>query len=93
MSCNRKYYGIYGTNGFGIFSDYETALNTRRYLSKFKIQRFDCFEDAACYAATGYNEFVYPEDNEAYYNYNFKLCLNWVYYKKEIRNRNHREVG
>ena len=36
----KKFYGIAGTNGYGVYDDYDKVLGSRKYVKGYKIKSF-----------------------------------------------------
>ena len=70
------YYGIFGINGCGLYTDYSKACDAMTYLYKAKIKRFNNFGEAQCYAIYGLMEYhpykILPE----------KMPINFTVYAK-----------
>lgn len=78
----KKYYGVVGVNGYGIFDDYEKVLAVRKYLKKFKVKR-----DSNLEKIKTWTEDMYYELQENLSNFAIEPIknLNWVYYAKRNR--------
>ena len=55
----KKYYGIAGENGYGVFNDYDKVLEIRGSIRKYKIKGFNWWKEAKLYAT---NEFHSLQD-------------------------------
>lgn len=49
------YFGIYGNNGVGIYTDFLRSKLLASLLSKSHLRRFDTLEEARSFAMDGYN--------------------------------------
>lgn len=50
----KKFYGIAGTNGYGVYDDYEKVLKSRGYIKEYKVKSFKNLIDAKRYAVETY---------------------------------------
>lgn len=41
-----KFYAVSGENGMGVYTDYDQALETKRWVKKHQVRKFDNFEAA-----------------------------------------------
>lgn len=76
-----KYYGVAGSNGYGVYNDYDRVLESRIHIKKFRNKKFDNFEDAKRWATDTFYEiqndfFVVVDQVEI-------ESLNWFYRVKK----------
>lgn len=50
----KKFYGIAGTNGYGVYDDYGKVLKSRKYVKKYNVKSFKNLKDAEKYAVETY---------------------------------------
>ena len=79
MKKNRKkYYGVAGENGYGVFDDYDKVLESRKYLQrKYRCKSQKTFEEAKEWAEDTLMEL---RDGEFDYEIDTIQKINWVYY-------------
>ena len=58
-----RFYGVAGTNGYGVFDDYDKVLEKKPYIKHFKIKGFRYYDEAESYAINTYKQLVYSESN------------------------------
>lgn len=83
---------VYAENGLGIYTNYDSALRAKEYLSKFRIKKFFNLQEAKLYAVQGYNQYQIPDDYTAHCKPDLLQRLNWILYRKAIRENNERSV-
>ena len=88
---SKKYYSIFETNGFGIFTDYENMIYVKHFLNSFNCKKHNDFEQAKAYAIQRYNEFQISEDKTVIAPSSLDVQVNWVIYRNEIRKIHLRE--
>lgn len=76
----KKYYGVYGLNGFGIYQDYTKLKNSLEYLCNYEIEEFDSMTKARSYARGNYARINYLSKCSPKNGYR----LNHMYYPKEL---------
>lgn len=78
----KKYYGVAGVNGYGVYNNYDEAFETKKYLMKFRNKSFDTFEKAKEWAEDTY----YELQHGVIYEYRIEEIekMNWIYYRKKV---------
>lgn len=78
----KKYYGVAGVNGCGVYDNYDGASETKRYLAKWKNKSFDTFDKAKEWAEDTY----YDLQSGVIYDYSIEEIqrMNWIYYRKRV---------
>lgn len=80
MAKTKKFYGVAGTNGYGVYDDWGEVMRARLYIKEIKTQRFDNYEDAKEFA---YDRFVLLQYGvKEFYQIDEITKLNWFYHKK-----------
>ena len=49
----RNYYGVYGKNGGGIYTDWSKVEKSKPYIDGFKVKKFGSFKDAELFVCNG----------------------------------------
>ncbi len=80
--ARKKYYGVAGANGYGVYDKYQRVLDSRPFITKFTIKSFRDFSEAKTFAINTYEEF----QNEEIGSYEIEKIdeKNWFYYRKPI---------
>lgn len=78
----RKYYGVAGVNGYGVYDDYEKALVSRMYIKSCKVKKWGNFELAKEWAEQTYQDLQLNDWQE--YRIEKIEKVNWVYYRKKV---------
>lgn len=73
-----KYYGIYGSNGCGVYTDYEKALKGLLFLHRRNQKCFSNRSDAENFAILGWSEYNY------WASFLKKLPLNYTIYNNQL---------
>lgn len=47
------WYGVYGQNGYGIYTDWNLVLKSKPYISGFKVKKFKTFKETKDYVIKG----------------------------------------
>ena len=50
----RKYYGVAGSNGYGVYDNYDRVLESRPFITEFTIKKFKDFNEAKVFALDEY---------------------------------------
>lgn len=50
----KKFYGVAGTNGYGVYDNYSKVLKAREYIKGYKVKSFKNLGDAEAYAVDMY---------------------------------------
>lgn len=59
----KRFYGVAGINGYGVFDDYDKVLEKKPYIGKFKIKGFQYYKEAEAYAINTYQQLVYSQSD------------------------------
>lgn len=51
---NKKYYGVFASNGLGVYTNYEKFLNDRKFMRSEHMKSFGDREDAKDFALEGF---------------------------------------
>ena len=84
MKKRKKFYAVWGTNGVGVYNDWNEVLCARPYLKNFHSEKYDNFKDAERKALWEYN--LLQEESCIEY-FNGPLSLNYIMYKKQIKQK------
>lgn len=93
MSKTKKFYGVAGTNGYGVYDEWGAVMRARLYIKEITAQGFDNYEDAKEFA---YDQFVLLQYGaKEFYQIDEITKLNWFYHKKvkENKSRNTAKPG
>lgn len=85
-----KYYGIAGNNGFGVYDDYDRAINGLLYVRMPETKNFDKFQDAFYWARDIYNNRQHGscDVDDIFEGTSSDIKLNWLLFKRDIRRLN-----
>jgi len=73
-----SFYGVYGFNGAGVYTDWDCVLKSKKYIAGFKVKKFPCISMAKefidegmqnVYKAIAQDKSILPK----------KVNLNWFY--------------
>jgi hypothetical protein len=78
------YYGVYGRNGVGVYTDWQAVKKSQPFIGGFKVKRFVTYFEAAEFAINGiclvYGSYdIRSEISESIFN-----KMNYMYYYSEI---------
>ena len=78
--AKKKFYGVAGANGYGVYDKYGRVLASRPFITKFTLKSFHDFSEAKTFAVNTYEEF----QNDAIGSYEIESLdeKNWFYYRK-----------
>ena len=79
----KKYYGVYGINGFGVYQDYEKLQESLKYLYDSEIEEFDSERKARAYARGNYAKIHYLSKCSPKNGY----TVDHMYYLRELETR------
>ena len=86
----KKFYAVYGSNGLGIYTDYDKVLMAKKYLGKgFKVKGYADRKEACVDCINGYNNL--QEDMDVWYTEGSLDKNDFTIYKKQIRQLNAQE--
>ena len=57
--AKKRFYGVAGTNGYGVYDDYNKVLEARPYIKGFMVKGFPYYKDAERYSIETYKRLVY----------------------------------
>ena len=79
----KKFYGIAGTNGYGVYDNYDKVLGSRKYVKGYKIKSFNSLIDAKEYAVNTYESMQNGASD--FYRIGSLKNLNLFYYQKPVK--------
>ena len=62
MAKTKKFYGVAGTNGYGVYDDWGEVMRAKPHIKKFKNKGFDNYEEAEEYAYAQFISLQYGAD-------------------------------
>lgn len=78
----RKYYGVAGSNGYGVYDNYDRVLKSRPFVTAFTVKKFKDFDEAKVFALDEYDRL---QDGElGSYEIEDINEKNWFYRRKPI---------
>lgn len=80
--AKKRFYGVAGINGYGVYNDYEKVLEARPYVRGFMVKGFPYFREAKTYAVDTYKQSVYGA-TDVDGTYEIKR-MNRFYYKDPV---------
>lgn len=81
--AKKRFYGVAGTNGYGVFDDYGKVLKSRPYVKGFMLKGFPYCREAKMYAVDTYKQLVY---GTAGVNSTYEIKrMNRFYHKNPVR--------
>lgn len=51
----KKYYGVAGSNGYGVYDNYNRVLKSRPFITAFTVKKFKDFDEAKVFALDEYD--------------------------------------
>ena len=81
--AKKRFYGIAGMNGYGVYNDYNKVLEAKPYVKGFKLKGFTYYKEARNYAVNTYKQLAYGT-TDICGTYNVKR-MNRFYRKNPIR--------
>lgn len=78
--AEQKYYGVVGTNGYGVYTDYAKVKKACEYLRKSRVKGHKCFNDAREWVVEMCDEMQSDIGDSSYEPIK---KMNWTYYKKK----------
>lgn len=79
----KKFYGIAGTNGYGVYDNYNKVLESRGYVKGYKVKSFKDLREAERYAVDTYKGLQNGASD--FYKIDPLARLNWFYYQKPAK--------
>lgn len=80
--AKKRFYGVAGENGYGVYNNYEKVIKCQPYVRKFKVKGFDTFEHAKEFANDTYFRLQYGAQD--FFHIDQISQLNWFYYSKRL---------
>jgi len=80
--AKKRFYGVAGINGYGVYNDYEKVLEARPYVRGFMVKGFPYYREAKAYAVDTYKQSVYGA-TDVDGTYEIKR-MNRFYYKDPV---------
>ena len=84
--AKKRFYGVAGVNGYGVYNDYSKVLDSKSRINGFKVKGFPYYREARAYAINTYKQITYGS-TDIYGTYNIKR-LNRFYRKNPAREQN-----
>lgn len=57
--AKKRFYGVAGTNGYGVYNDYDKVLEAKPYVQGFRVKGFPYYREARTYATDTYKRLAY----------------------------------
>lgn len=73
------YYGVAGTNGYGVYNNYDKVILSKPYIKKYKVKGFDTFIEARDYAIEMY--YILQNAAKPFFIVEEDKKLNWFHRK------------
>lgn len=83
----KKYYGVYGFNGGGVYDNWSEVLKSRPCIQGIKNKKFNTFSEAVAYIVSGLCEEYGVADRTAIKERLFYTRCNWFFSLDDICNR------
>lgn len=81
--AKKKFYGVAGINGYGVYNNYNKVLESRPYVKGFMVKGFPYCREAKIYAVDTYKQLAY---GTADVNGTYEIRrINRFYHKNSIR--------
>lgn len=80
--AKKRFYGVAGSNGYGVYNDYERVLRAKPYVRGFLVKGFPYYKEAERYAVDAYKQSVYGTI-DIDITYEIKR-MNRFYYKNKV---------
>ncbi len=80
--AKKRFYGVAGSNGYGVYDDYDRVLKTRPFVTEFTIKKFKDFDEAKVFALDGYERL--QDGTLGLYDIEDINEKNWFYRRKLI---------
>lgn len=81
----KKYYGVAGSNGYGVYDNYDRVLKSRPFITAFTVKKFKDFDEAKVFALDEYDRL---QDGElGSYQIEDINEKNW-FYRRELIDKN-----
>ena len=91
ITIMRKYYGVAGTRGYGVYNNWYQARNARRYTPHYKVKGEKDFEKAKAFAKDKFDELqngrkegYYIEDITSENVFYTKCDMSYAEYREKI---------
>lgn len=75
----KKYYGVTGTNGYGVYNDYTKVMLSKPYIKKYKVKSFGTFIEARNYAIETHH--ILQNISKPFFIVEENKKLNWFHRK------------
>ena len=83
----KVFYSVCGTNGLGVFTNYEKLMESKTYLREFKCKKHKTYLDAKTYAIQLFNDLQENSCLQIQPKTDVKMSYNWVQFRKDIRRK------
>lgn len=87
--AKKRFYGVAGVNGYGVYNDYDKVLKSKPYIISFRVKGFPYYKKAKEYAINNYKQMAYGT-TDICGTYSIKR-LNWFYRKNPAHEYNIQE--
>ena len=77
----KKYYGVAGDNGYGVYNRYDKVLESKPFITRFKLKGFRDFDEAKVFALNTYEEL--QDETIGQYQIEELDKQNW-FYRREL---------
>lgn len=84
--AKKRFYGVAGINGYGVYNDYGKVLESKPYIRGFKVKGFLYCLEAKVYAINAYKQLAYGA-TDINGSYEIKR-MNRFYHKNPMRGEN-----
>lgn len=75
----KEYYGVAGTNGYGVYNNYTKVMLSKPYIKKYKVKGFSTFIEARNYAIK--THYTLQNISKPFFIVENSKGLNWFYRK------------
>ncbi|GBG56058.1 hypothetical protein SPFL3102_00611 [Sporomusaceae bacterium FL31] len=79
-----KFYGVYGTNAYAVFTSWNRVEQARKYFRKFSVKSFKTFQEAEEFAFDGFCDGIFGVSPFFYGVFPKKLIPNNIIFKKKL---------
>lgn len=78
----KKFYGVAGVNGYGVYDNYKGVLKNREYVKAHHVKGFQTYAEAETYAYDTYKKL--QEGQPDFYRIEKIDRTNWFFHRKNI---------
>lgn len=80
--AKKRFYGVAGINGYGVYDNYDRVLKTRPFVTAFTIKKFKDYDEAKVFALDEYERL--QDGTLGSYDIEEINEKNWFYYRERI---------